>query len=134
MSIPVDLEHISFHDSGLTAISREGQTVFLSLENVYIDGDLLSVNVTIKGVEKLCRNDTPLNELSMETDNGEVIQLGKEEKCISLLLEWHKYSPSSHEAIVYDFYGADVDMQAKLAQVDVDGGRMHGHPAGRQVP
>ena len=89
------LKGISFHDSTLTSISREGSAICLGLDSVYVNGTLRSAKVFLINVGDMTSQGLPIDDLRMEGDDGEILTLEPTEEGVKLILIWENYKTRS---------------------------------------
>jgi hypothetical protein len=113
--IDVDrLKKSTFHDSSLVYVEKSGDTVILKFEDIFYDDDVYcKVTAILSGVTRMIRNDEPIDSLSMETEDGEVLDFCRSDHTAELLVQWNSYSPSKEEIASYEFEFSSVDLQAE---------------------
>ena len=108
-----DLTHISFHEATLTDFVRIGSTVNLTLEDVSVADAQKTANVTIEGVVTILRDGSPVVNLQMEEEDGEVLALRKENNQVFLAVEWNNFIGKKQKTVVYTLGGPQVTLRIK---------------------
>ena len=106
-------DKVSFHDANLVGVLQEKDCVTFALEDVSIGDSQISVIATASNIESITRDDLQVKRLEMETDDGEVLQLGIENNLITLVVTWHRHAPHSQDTHTYR-------MSGKRIRLDID--------------
>ena len=113
MNAADDQTKISFHDASLVGIAYRDRIIFLSLEGVDVERVSTSMELAIYDAASIRRNGVLIEQIGMETDDGEIIRLLAEDGQVTLVVSWHKHGPKSHATCVYGFFGPDVRLETK---------------------
>ncbi len=113
MSDLIDLTRFSFHDSSLIKVAQSGSTIVLTVEYFNEDDVEASVLATVSRIESILRNDLLVQGFRMETPDGEICRLAREDHEVVLIVNWHKYSPNSQEIITYKMGGTHIQLQVE---------------------
>jgi hypothetical protein len=105
MNAADELQQISFHDSNLTGISRRCKVLVLALEDVSVGEDQCAMDVAIDGIDTITRDRLPIDDLCMDTPDGEIPRLSQNENEIMLVVSWHRHSPRSEHTCIYNVAG-----------------------------
>ena len=102
---------ISFHDSVLVRVEREGARLRLVFGSVFVDGDLLDAVLVLVDVSKVWRDDVAVGEFVMEGADGEVLTLERTAITLFLVLAWCDYQPTRQMTRIYRFECGSVDLE-----------------------
>ena len=105
MDITDKLRDISFHDSNIVRVSCHDSEIKLYFEDVEYDELTTSMLLKITNVTDISKDDVPINFLSMEATNGEVLDLNIDNTVVTIILNWHSYKPRSHVTCAYKISG-----------------------------
>ena len=108
-------EKISFHDANLIGVYQASNHVVLSLEDVSVDDDQISIAVAISNIEHFTRDGLQVAGLQMETDDGEVLRLSVDSDIITLVVTWHKHAPRSSDIHTYQMSGKSIKLDINQA-------------------
>ena len=101
-------KHISFHDSSLVRIVNIEGEIHLYVEDVYIEDVQHSMKVSLQNVKSILRIDITVDQLYMETEDGEIVRFHEENSEIIFAVIWNKYLPRSEQFCLYVFKGPDI--------------------------
>lgn len=102
---------ISFHDSALVRVEREGARLRLVFESVFVDGDLREAVLVLVDVGKVWRDDILVGEFVMERADGEVLTLKRTATTLFLVLVWCDYQPTRETTRIYRFKCGSVELE-----------------------
>jgi hypothetical protein len=103
-----DLTQISFHEASIAGILRKESTVKLDLEDVFIAGIQKAAEVEIEGVSAVLRDGLPIDDFHMETEDGEILTLRKEDGQFALAVQWNDFAAKSQHTVVYNLIGPKI--------------------------
>ena len=106
-----DLTQVSFHEATVVGLFRNGSTVTLTLDDVYIAGVQRPAKVVIEGVSVTLRDGSPVDGLHMEKEDGEILTLRREGSEVKLAVEWNDFAAKSQETVVYSLLGQKIEMR-----------------------
>jgi hypothetical protein len=106
-----DLTQVSFHEATIVGLSRNGSTVTLALDDVYIAGVQRAAKVVIEGVNATLRDGSPIDGLHMEKEDGEILTLRRESGEVILAVEWNDFAAKSQETVVYSLLGQKIELR-----------------------
>ena len=76
-----------FHEATLVGISHHGDAFDLTLNDVLIGGRALPASVAIQGVRNVMRDGLPVETISMEKKDGEVLSFRQEGNQVLLVAQ-----------------------------------------------
>lgn len=92
-------QEISFHDSGIVSVRREGDSIIVTLENITVTdgksearcGSLRQATVRLAGVRAITCDDKPVADLVPVYESGEVWTLESTTDSVHLIVDWTDY-------------------------------------------
>ena len=93
--------YISFHEATMMGIKRVDEEICFLLEDVYVENQHRSASVYLKGVSRILRDGSPVDDLTMECSDGEILTLKYRSGSAQLIIEWNDFKEHSHETRSY---------------------------------
>jgi hypothetical protein len=100
-----DLNLVSFHEATIVDISRNGSTVNLALDDLYIAGVQMAAQVAIEGVSAILRDGSPVDAIRMEKEDGEILTLRRRVGEVTIAVQWNDCATKNRETVVYSLLG-----------------------------
>jgi hypothetical protein len=105
-------QNISFHEAGITGVrSFPDGTLCVSLEGVYVDGEMRNASIRLKGVRQIVRDGSPAESFTMEYEDGEVLTLEKNSDSLRLIIEWNDFEHHRHTTRSYQILCDSTDIE-----------------------
>jgi len=89
MAVQESSTRLSFHDATLAGVRQDGPMVRLSVTDLGDDQAVQHATVTIEGVQAVLRSGSPIEQLRMEGEDGEILALREESGTVLLAVLWH---------------------------------------------
>ena len=99
---------VSFHEATIVGMSHYGNTVDLTFDDVLIEGSRVSAEVALQGVRRTLRDGAPVETISMEQKDGEVLSLRQEGDWVLFVVQWNDYSNKHLTVVTYRLLGARI--------------------------
>lgn len=93
-----DLSHL--HDCTLSGLSQNGASVYIDVLDIPAPGPK-TARVSVEGVRGLLRNGQTVSHLSMEAEDGEVLEVSEEDGSVILTIQWNDFTAKHHDIVVY---------------------------------
>ena len=113
MSALLDLASFSFHDASLTGASSQDSTIILNVEYYDEKDEEASAIATITGVATILRDGVAVQSFDMETSDGEIYRLARDENEVTLVIFWHQYTPYARVMRTYTMHGPNIRLSAE---------------------
>lgn len=95
----------SLHEATLAGISQRGDTIDLKLDDVAVGDARVPASVTINGVQRILREGSPVETVSMEAQDGEVLSLRQEGDRVLFVVQWNDFAAKRETIVTYALLG-----------------------------
>jgi len=110
----IDLGTIGFHGAEVTGFWRETDHVRLHLKGVLVDGSVSNLSLTVAYPKiRVTSDGTKSSGDLMEQEFGEVLSLELDGARLSIIVEWHGFSPRVTKTRVYEIIGDEISLQVE---------------------
>jgi hypothetical protein len=99
----------TFHDAVVVRFGRSGDRIEIDIKSVSVYEGNESYQETgkliVEGVSSFTENHKPVSAPTFKFDDGQILELELNERCVKLLIEWENYSLSAIEIAEYEIHG-----------------------------
>ncbi len=107
-----DQTRTSFHEATLVGVSCHGDTIDLMLNDVLVGKARVPISVTIEGARRILREGLPVQGVSMEEEDGEVLSLRQERDQVLLVVQWNNFAAKRQAIVTYNLVGGRIVLHA----------------------
>jgi hypothetical protein len=104
------IEQLSFHESTLIGITRQGQSLSLELEDVHTGDGNANVVITMSGVRAIVCDGKMIDKFAMEAEEAEVLTLQFSATSMELIVEWPDFLTHKDWTRSYQFEFDELDV------------------------
>ncbi len=101
----------SFHEAFILGIRREHGSISILLENIHVNDEVRNGCVHLRNVTQITRDDSPVDEMTMEEPDGEVLTLTTSPGAVCLIVEWKDYKHHRKTTRAYDIACEAIEVE-----------------------
>jgi hypothetical protein len=105
----MNIEQISFHDSTVVGFTGNSHCIELTIEDTLISDSNKDIILRISNFDSFLVNEQE-GVPSMETEEGEILDLLLIDDCIVLIIEWNDYISKRSHIKKYKIKGGNVSI------------------------
>src|SRR5208282_3269937 len=108
----VQSQRISFHDSGILSVRREGGSIVLDLENVTFEDGMRNATIRLVGVLTITCDGKLVDDLLPVYEDGEILTFEHTTNAAHLIVDWTDFTTHQNRTHSYRITRDSIRVEA----------------------